>query len=246
MLRQLDDFGELWDLDVVDTKLSKLSSEKEKKLALKIQLTFWKKIIGIKCARTYFTMSSGGVMKPIPKLLENLKHVISWNLDLPDTDVDFSKPFIISATELNSIFHKNTENNAAPQQQNEAKKLGQKRSRTNGSGSSGKKQAKVVIADDRRDENNVPVVSNGHELVGKVVEHFCYFDEEDKQGWHGGVVLAMSGKDRFQVYYNDFPDVIYSRQIYKDFKLRYVRLVELKAKDPIGGSIRHMYTDAGI
>ena len=59
MLRQLDDFVGLWDLDVVDTKLSKLSSEKEKRLALKIQLTFWQKVIGLKCARTYFTMSSG-------------------------------------------------------------------------------------------------------------------------------------------------------------------------------------------
>ena len=46
LLRQLDDFGGLWDLDVVDTKLSKLSSEKKKGLALKIQLTFWQKIIG--------------------------------------------------------------------------------------------------------------------------------------------------------------------------------------------------------
>ena len=53
----------------------------------------------------------------------------------------------------------------------------------------------------------------------------------------------MSGKDRFRVCYNDFPDVIYSKQIYKDSKLGYVRLVELKPKDLIGASIRHMYTD---
>ena len=46
----------------------------------------------------------------------------------------------------------------------------------------GKKNANVVIVDDRRDENKVPMVSNGHELVGKVVDHFCYLDEEDKQG----------------------------------------------------------------
>ena len=89
-----------------DTKLRKLSSEKEKRLALKIQLTFQQKVIGVKCARTYFTMSSGGVMKPISKLLENLKHVITWNSDTSDTDVDFSKPYIISTTELNSIFNK--------------------------------------------------------------------------------------------------------------------------------------------
>ena len=132
---------------------------------------------------------------------------------------------------------------SSPQQQNEAEKVRQKRLNASGSGSRGKKRAKVVIADDRRDENKVPVVSNGRELVGKVVEHFCYLDEEDKQGWHRGVVLAMSGKDRFQVCYNDFPDMIYSRQIYKDFKVGYVRLVELKPKDLIGISIRHMYTD---
>ena len=54
---------------------------------------------------------------------------------------------------------------------------------------------------------------------------------------------CLSRKDRFQVCYNDFPDVIYSRQIYKDFRLGYVRLVELKPNDLIGTSIWHMYTD---
>ena len=42
----------------------------------------------------------------------------------------------------------------------------QKRSKANGSGSRGKKKAKVVIADARRDENKVPVVSNGHDWEG--------------------------------------------------------------------------------
>ena len=83
---------------------------------MKIQLTFWQKVIGVKCARTYFTISPGGVMKPIPKLFENLKHVITWNLDTPDADdVDFSNPYIISATKLNSVFDKNAENSSASQ-----------------------------------------------------------------------------------------------------------------------------------
>ena len=140
LLRQLDDLRGFWDLDVVDTKLSKLSSEKEKRLPLKIQLTFSQKVIGVKYARTYFTMSSNGVMKPISKLLENLKHVITWNSDTPNTDVDFSKPYIISATELNSIFNKNAEINSVSQQQYEAEKVGQKRSKANRSGSRGKKK----------------------------------------------------------------------------------------------------------
>ena len=108
LLRQLVDFGGLWHLDVVDTKLSKLSSENEKRLALKIQLTFWQKVIGVKCAKTYFTMSSSGVRKSISKLLENLKHVITWNSDTPDTDVDFSKPYIIISMTIIYMTKKNT------------------------------------------------------------------------------------------------------------------------------------------
>ena len=108
LLRQLVDFGGLWHLDVVDTKLSKLSSENEKRLALKIQLTFWQKVIGVKCAKTYFTMSSSGVMKSISKLLENLKHVITWNSDTPDTDVDFSKPYIIISMTIIYMTKRNT------------------------------------------------------------------------------------------------------------------------------------------
>ena len=134
-------------------RVTKCSSGKEKTLAMKIHLSYWQKAIGLKYATTYFTMLSGGIMKPISKLLENLKHVITWNSDTPDThDVDFSNSCIISATELSEVF-------------------------------------------------------NGRELLGKMVKHFCYLDEEDKQGWHRGVVLAMPGKDRFHMYFNDFPNV---------------------------------------
>ena len=102
-----------------------------------------------------------------------LKHVITWNSDTPDTDdADFSKSYIISAKEINSIFNENAENNSASKQQNEAEKVGQKRSKASGSGSRGKKRAKIVITDDRRNENKVSVVSNGRELVGRNVEHF--------------------------------------------------------------------------
>ena len=124
LLRQLDDFGGLSDLDVVDAKLSKFSSEKEQRLPLKMQLSFWQNVIGVKCARTHFTLSSGGVMKPISKLLKNLKHVITWNSDTPDTDdIDFSKPYIISAAELHSVFKENAKNNSVPMQQNEAENV---------------------------------------------------------------------------------------------------------------------------
>ena len=79
--------------------------------------------------------------------------------------------------------------------------------------------------------------------LGGMLNIFFYLDDEDKQGWHRGVVLAMSVKGRSQVCYNCFQDVIYWRQIYKNFKVGYVRLVELKPKDFIGVSIWHMYAD---
>lgn len=51
------------------------------------------------------------------------------------------------------------------------------RSKVSGSTSKSKKQAKVSATDGKH-ENNVALVSNRCELVGKLVEHFCYFDKE--------------------------------------------------------------------
>ena len=45
--------------------------------------------------------------------------------------------------------------------------------------------------------------------LGGMLNIFFYLDDEDKQGWHRGVVLAMSVKGRSQVCYNCFQDVIY-------------------------------------
>ena len=74
-------------------------------------------------------------MKPISKLLKNLKHVIAWNSDTPDTDdVDFSKPYIISAAELHSVFKENAKNNFVPMQQNQAENVEKKGQRLLGLG----------------------------------------------------------------------------------------------------------------
>ena len=94
LLRELDDFGGLWGIDMVDTKLSNFSSER---IALKIQLNFRQKVIGVKCGKRFFTLSSGGKMKPISEIWDNLIHVIKWNSNLQpkSANLDFSKPCII-------------------------------------------------------------------------------------------------------------------------------------------------------
>ena len=99
--------------------------------------------------------------------------------------------------EVGATDAQNAENNSVPMQQYEVENVGRKMLKVSGSGSRHKKRAKVVTDNDRRNENKVPVVSNGRELVEKVVEHFCFFDEEDEKGWHRGVVLAMPRKYRF-------------------------------------------------
>lgn len=49
-------------------------------------------------------------MTPFSKRLENLKHVIKQKLDRCNTPTaDISKPYIISDTELDSVFKENAE-----------------------------------------------------------------------------------------------------------------------------------------
>ena len=68
---------------MTDTKLSNFPSDKEKRIALKIQLNFRQKVIGVKCGKIFFTLSSGGKMKPISETRDNLVQVTNgiqmWN-----------------------------------------------------------------------------------------------------------------------------------------------------------------------
>ena len=93
LLRDVDDFGRLWDIDMIDTKLSNFSSNKEKRMALKIQLNFQQKVIGVKCGKRFFTLSSAGKMKPISEIRDNLVHAIKWNSNVQpeNANLDFSK-----------------------------------------------------------------------------------------------------------------------------------------------------------
>ena len=243
LLRELDNFGGLWGIDMVDTKLSNFSSDKEKRIALKIQLNFRQKVIGVKCGKRFFTLSSGGKIKPISEIRDNLIHVIKWNLNLqPESaNLDFSKPCIISDSDLRkqkSIFK---ENLAKQQQKNEVEKVGGKRltvSKSNGTGGS-RKRVKVA----NEDEKKVPVISSSGELVGKLIDHFCFLEDEDVESWHRGVVLKTFGRKKFLVRYNDCPDEIYPQPLFEEFKAGNVRVVELKGEDLIGASIRHMFED---
>ena len=75
-MRQLQEYAPysynclgLWDLEMVDIKVKKIPNEKDKREALKMQLNFRQKIIGMRCKRSFFTLSSGDNMQGIIQAL---------------------------------------------------------------------------------------------------------------------------------------------------------------------------------
>ena len=78
LLRQVEEMGGLWEAELVSKNLKKHSTEREKRFALKIQLNFRQKVLGAKCDRTLFHMSSGGKNKTVSEITENLLAVIKY------------------------------------------------------------------------------------------------------------------------------------------------------------------------
>ena len=230
MLTELDDFGGLWDIDMINTKLSNFSSDNEKRIALKMRLNFRQKVTGVKCGKRFFTLSSRGKMIRISEIRDNLVHVIKWNSNVQpeNASFDISKPCIISDSDLRkqkSIFK---ENLAKQHQKNEVDKVGGKRlkgSRPDGTGGS-RKRLKIANGDEKK----VPVISSSGELVGKLIDHFCFLEDEDVESWHRGVVLKMFSRKKFLVRYNDCPDELYSQLLFEELKAGNVRVVELKGR----------------
>ena len=113
-----------------------------------------------------------------------------------------------------------------------------KASRSDGTGGY-RKRVKVANGDEKK----VPVISSSGELVGKLIDHFCFLEDEDVESWHRGVVLTMLSRKKFLVRYNDCPDELYSQLLFEELKAGNVRVVELKGEDLTDVSIRHMFED---
>ena len=110
-------------------------------------------------------------------------------------------------------------------------------SKSDGTGGS-RKQVKVANGDEKK----VPVISSSGELVGKLIDHFCFLEDEDVESWHRGVVLKTFGRKKFLVRY-DCPDEIYPQPLFEESKAGNVRVAELKGENLIGASIHHMFED---
>ena len=144
--------------------------------------------------------------------------MIKWNSNLqPESaHLDFSKPCIISDSDLRKQKSVFKENSAKQQQKNEVEKVGGKRLKVSKSDGTSGSRKWVKVAN--KDEKKVPVISSSSELVGKLIDHFCFLEVEDVESWHRGVVLKAFGRNKFLIRYNDCPDEIYPQPLFQEFK----------------------------
>ena len=224
---QIEEIGGLWSTERQAKKcLEKCHTEKERRAALKIQLSFRLKVLGSSCDKRYFFLSAKGKIRTSAELLANLMTVIK------ETSIDhLSEP-------QHQIYHE-------PIIIDQEKLMAGKKSLV----SQGKRNSTdkiTVMAKKKKNEEvtNTPVVSCQDDLSGKLVEHFCSIDEDNlEEDWHRGVVLERHGKNNFLIRYNEKPDILFSRNIYSYFLQDKLKISSVSFKDFISATITHQYTD---
>ena len=101
IVNQINEFGVLWDLNDIPIKLKKFQTEKDKNLALKVQLHFRQKVLGVRCNRSLFSITSVGKAKDLLTRIENLKEAINWTNDGDsDQNINISQPVFVSPVVL--------------------------------------------------------------------------------------------------------------------------------------------------
>ena len=89
-----------------------------------------------------------------------------------------------------------------------------------------------------RESEAAAILSSADELIGKVIDHYCFLEDED-ESWNRGVVAEISGV-KFLVRYHEYPHKFYSRSLLQDFKENHVKVVDLKLDDLVGASVKHL------
>ena len=65
LVKEINEFGGLWDLNAISIKLKKFQTQKDKTLALKVQLNFRQKILGVRCNQSFFAVTSRRKVKDL-------------------------------------------------------------------------------------------------------------------------------------------------------------------------------------
>ena len=95
----------------------------------------------------------------------------------------------------------------------------------------------------KQNETN-SVILTLNDLIGKVVHHFCYLDDDsEEERWHRGILLEKVKSTKYLMRYHQLRDKIVPCDIKHDFKSDKLKLVDLAPKDLVGASVRHLLKD---
>ena len=129
-----------------------------------------------------FAVTSGGKAKDLLTTIENLKEVINWTKDgEPDENIDITQPVFVSPVVLEkekAILKERasqaTFKEAQNYQLNDNTTLIQKRKRGQKNDNAQQKTKKA------RECEAATVLSSVDELIGKVIDHYCFLQDEDE------------------------------------------------------------------
>ena len=105
---------------------------------------------------------------------------------------------------------------------------------------------KIACIKEKRMKQNEPnsVILTSNDLVGKVVDHFCYLDDDsEEERWHRGIVLEKVKSAKYLMQCHQLLDKIMPCDLQLDFKSYKLKLVDIAPKDLVGASVRHLLKD---
>ena len=136
----------------------------------------------------------------------------------PDENIDITQPVFVSPVVLEkekAILKERasqaTFKEAQNYQLNDNTTLIQKRKRGQKNDNPQQKTKKA------RECEAATVLSSVDELIGKVIDHYCFLQDEDESRWRWGVVVEKSDT-KFLMRYHECPDKFYSCSLLQDFK----------------------------
>ena len=190
-------------------------------------------------------MSSGGKGKSLKELVKNFKEIISRNKERnneKENTVDSSRPVFVMPAALSK--EKGSLRACALQatdkENKKFKDLAQEASRKMAG------ENKIACKKEKRIKQNEKnsVILTLNDIVGKVVDHFCYLnDDSEEERWHRCIVLEKVKSTKYLMPYHQLPDKIVPYGIQHDFKSDKLKLVYLASKDLVGASVRHLPKD---
>ena len=90
-------------------------------------------------------------------------------------------------------------------------------------------------------ESSEAAVTSTDDLVGKVVDHFCYLgDDAEEEEWNRGVVIEKTRSSKSLLFYHSCQYKLYTRDLNQDFKSNCIRIVSLRIRDSVGASVQHL------